>query len=75
MRRVMKRTNRPLLQSADPEAVMRNFIEVRYPIYAQAPVMVESRDIPHDAMAGHVLTALAAHFAAQLPPPAEGPSP
>jgi shikimate kinase len=72
MRRVMKRSNRPLLQSADPEAVMRNFIEVRYPIYAQAPIMVESRDIPHDAMAGHVLHALAAHFAS-APPPTQGP--
>ncbi len=66
MRRVTKRSNRPLLRSADPEAVMRGFMETRHPIYAEAPVIVESRDISHDAMAGHVLEALAAHL---LPPP------
>ena len=62
MRRVMKRANRPLLQSANPEAVMRGFMEARYPVYAQAPVVVESRDISHDAMAGYVINALAAHL-------------
>ena len=71
MKRVMKRSNRPLLQASDPEAVMRNFIEVRYPIYAEAPVVVESRDIPHDVMAGRVIAALAAHL---LPQP-EGEAP
>ena len=62
MRRVMKRTNRPLLQSANPEAIMRGFMEVRYPVYAEAPVIVESRDISHDAMADYVINALAAHL-------------
>jgi shikimate kinase len=69
MRRVMKRTNRPLLRSADPEAVMRGLMEARYPIYADATIRVESRDISHDAMAGHVIDALAAH----LLPPSPGP--
>ena len=69
MKRVLKRSNRPLLQAADPQAVMRNFIEVRYPIYAGAPVVVESRDIPHDAMASRVIAALTVHL---LPPSAGG---
>ncbi len=64
MRRVMKRQNRPLLRSADPEAVMRGLMEARYPTYAEAPVIVESRDISHDAMAGIVIEALAAHLMA-----------
>jgi shikimate kinase len=67
MRRVMKRTNRPLLRSADPEAVMRGLMEARYPIYAEAPVVVESRDISHDAMAGVVIEALAAHLVPPQP--------
>jgi shikimate kinase len=75
MRRVSKRSNRPLLRSADPEAVMRNFMQVRYPIYAQAPITVESRDISHDAMANHVLVALAAHFAGPTPAPLENSNP
>ena len=71
MKRVMKRSNRPLLQAADPEAVMRNFIEVRYPIYAEAPVVVDSRDIPHDVMANRVIAALAVY----LLPPSNGGAP
>ncbi len=58
MRRVMKRANRPLLRSNDPEAVMRELMQARYPTYAQAPVIVESRDISHDAMATIVIEAL-----------------
>ena len=58
MRRVLKRSNRPLLQSANPEEVMRGFMAARYPIYAQAQITVESRDLPHDAMATKVVEAL-----------------
>lgn len=65
MKRVMKRSNRPLLQAKDPEAVMRNFITMRYPVYAEAPVIVESRDLPHDIMAARAIEALADYL---LPP-------
>ena len=58
MRRVLKRSNRPLLQSSNPEEVMRGFMTTRYPIYAEAPVVVDSRDLPHDAMALRVIDAL-----------------
>ena len=33
MRRVLKRNNRPLLEK-DPEGVMRQLMETRYPVYA-----------------------------------------
>lgn len=59
MRRVAKRSNRPLLKTADPEATMRAFIEKRYPVYAEADVTVESRDVPHDVMAEAVIATLA----------------
>ena len=48
MKRVRKRSNRPLLQTDDPEAVMRNLINERYPVYAGSDIMVESKDVPHD---------------------------
>jgi shikimate kinase len=67
MRRVAKRSNRPLLKAADPEAVMRGFIEKRYPVYAEADVTVESRDVPHDVMADTVIAAL---LKSRLFPPA-----
>lgn len=59
MRRVSRRDNRPLLKVADPEAVMRNLIETRYPVYAGADITVESRDVPHEVIVGDILDALA----------------
>jgi shikimate kinase len=59
MKRVAKRNDRPLLKADDPEAVMRQLMEARYPIYAQADVTVESRDVQHQQMVGDVIRALA----------------
>ncbi len=59
MKRVMKRNDRPLLRTADPEAVMRGLIEDRYPVYAEADVTVECRDVQHAQMVNDVLRALA----------------
>lgn len=59
MKRVMRRQDRPLLQDGDPEAVMRKLIDKRYPIYAQADVTVESRDVQHSLMVNDVIRALA----------------
>jgi shikimate kinase len=58
MKRVARRSNRPLLKSPDPEAAMRRFIEVRYPVYALADIPVDSRDVSHDVMAETVIRAL-----------------
>jgi shikimate kinase len=60
MRRVRKRTNRPLLQNADPEGTMRRLIEVRHPVYALADVTVESHEIPHDRVAAEIVRSLKA---------------
>ena len=46
MRRVRKRSNRPLLQNPDPEGTMQRLIDARYPVYALADVCVESREGP-----------------------------
>lgn len=63
MRRVKRRSNRPLLQTADPEATMRDLIEIRSPVYATADVTVVSHDCTHEAMADLVVTALLDHLA------------
>jgi shikimate kinase len=60
MRRVLKRNTRPLLEK-DPEGVMRQLMETRYPIYAAADITVESRDLPHDTVIGEIVDALAKH--------------
>ena len=58
LRRVLKRNNRPLLEK-DPEGAMRQLMETRYPVYAKADITVESHDLPHDAIVGEIIDALA----------------
>jgi shikimate kinase len=59
MRRVSRRSNRPLLKNDDPEAVMRRLMDERYPIYASADIAVTSRDVAHTAVVNDVINALA----------------
>jgi shikimate kinase len=61
MKRVRRRDNRPLLKAENPEEVMQKLIEQRYPVYAQADITVESRDVPHNSIVSDVIRALAAH--------------
>ncbi|MCH9766068.1 MAG: shikimate kinase [Alphaproteobacteria bacterium] len=63
MRRVLRRDNRPLLKTKDPEVVMRDLMAERYSIYAEADVTVESREVPHDVIVSDVLTAVAKRLA------------
>jgi shikimate kinase len=62
MKRVRKRSNRPLLKTDNPEAVMRKLITERYPVYANSSVMVESRDVPHDQIVAACIETLADHL-------------
>ena len=58
MSRVRRRDNRPLLKGGDPEKVMRDLMQKRYPVYALADITVESRDLPHDVIVADVIEAL-----------------
>jgi shikimate kinase len=60
MRRVARRDNRPLLKTVDPEARMRALMTERYPIYAEADVTVDSREVPHDVIVDEIVRALMA---------------
>ena len=61
MRRINKRKNdRPLLQTADPAATLRELLVAREPFYALADLTVQSREVPHDAIVSEIMTALAA---------------
>jgi shikimate kinase len=70
LRRVLKRNNRPLLEK-DPEGVMRQLMETRYPVYANADITVESHDLPHDAIVGEIIDALAKSLLLAAPVVAE----
>jgi shikimate kinase len=58
VRRVAKRSNRPLLKTGNPEVVMQNLMDARYPVYAQADITVESRDVPHELIVAEILERL-----------------
>jgi len=60
--RVSRRSNRPLLKTANPRETMRELIDTRYPIYAEADVTVVSRDVPQDQVAGDIVAALIEHL-------------
>jgi shikimate kinase len=60
MRRVRRRNNRPLLQTEDPQAVMQQLMDERYPIYAQADITIESREVSHDIVVSEIVTQLSA---------------
>jgi shikimate kinase len=60
VRRVAKRNTRPLFEGRDAEAVVRDLMQARYPIYAAvADLVVESRDVPHEVIVGEIIEALA----------------
>ena len=62
--RVQRRSNRPLLKTANARQTLEELIAKRYPIYAEADITVQSRDVPQDQVASEVIEALGAHFGA-----------
>jgi shikimate kinase len=66
LKRVSKRGGRPLLEQNDPAAVLQKLMDERYPVYADADITVQSRDVQQNEMVQAVLKALA-NFDA--PPP------
>lgn len=62
MSRVKRRSNRPLLKTDDPEAVIQRLLDERNPYYAEATIHVQSRDVAHDVVIDEILLALANHL-------------
>lgn len=60
--RVSRRSNRPLLKTANPRETLQKLIEARYPVYAEADVTVVSRDVPQDQVASEVIDAVLAYL-------------
>ena len=58
MRRVKRRADRPLLQTADPAATVGRLIEEREPIYQHADLTIWSRDVPHEKIVDECIHAL-----------------
>lgn len=60
--RVRRRSNRPLLRTPDLEARIDQLIAERYPVYAEADIHVQSRDVAHDIVIEDIVAALAARL-------------
>jgi len=58
LQRVKRRSNRPLLRTADPEATVDRLLAERNPIYAEADIHIQSRDVAHDVVIDDILAAL-----------------
>ena len=69
--RVKKRTHRPLLRGGDPKEILERLMSQRYPVYAEADIVVDSTAQPADITTEQVLGALRRH----LEPQTQGPQP
>jgi shikimate kinase len=63
--RVRKRAHRPLLRQGDPKDILARLMSQRYPVYAEADLVVESTAQPADITTEQVLEALRRHLAAR----------
>lgn len=57
--RVNKRDTRPLLKTENPKQTLENLMIARYPIYADADLTVQSRDVRKETIVNEVLAAIA----------------
>jgi shikimate kinase len=57
-KRVGRKENRPLLAGKDPRVALEAQAKERYPIYAEADLVVETGDTPHHAAVEAILKAL-----------------
>lgn len=62
LRRVKRRADRPLLQTADPAATIERLIAERTPFYQQADIEILSRDVPHEKIVDECAEALHARL-------------
>jgi shikimate kinase len=69
--RVSRRTNRPLLKVGDSRTVLSELIELRYPVYGEANVVVESGESSPEATVTRAIAALASCPLATTPPQME----
>lgn len=58
MRRVKRRSDRPLLQTTDPEATVGRLMREREPVYQEADLTIWSRDVPHEKIVEECIEAL-----------------
>jgi len=74
VKRTARRDHRPLLKGRDPRRVLEQLIAERYPIYAEADIIVDSGDGPHEIVVQEILSGLRRREAAGEAPERAGAS-
>lgn len=67
MRRVRRKSDRPLLKGRDPEATLKQLLAEREPVYAAADIVVTSREGPHDTVVDTIMDELDRRLATERP--------
>ena len=67
LRRVKRRSDRPLLQTEDPAATIERLIAARGPFYSLADLTIVSRDVPHERIVDECIEALHGFLCAAAP--------
>jgi shikimate kinase/3-dehydroquinate synthase len=61
VRRTSGRTHRPLLANGDPEAILRNLMAARHPVYAEADIVVQCGEDSPETTTARVMETLHRH--------------
>jgi len=64
VRRVGRKSGRPLLADRDPAEVLNALAQARYPLYAEAHLHVDAGDTTHGVTVAAIMTAVAEHLKA-----------
>ena len=59
MKRIKRRSDRPMLKTQDPGETLRRLMQERDPVYAEADVIVHSREVPHEIIIAEIISAVA----------------
>jgi shikimate kinase len=62
VKRVSRRNDRPLLRGVDPREKLASLIDERYPVYAEADIVIDSVDAPPEETVAAARRALEAHL-------------
>jgi shikimate kinase len=66
LKRIKRRSDRPLLKTGDPAETLAHLMAQRYPVYGEADLTVQSRDVAHDTIVDDIAAGLAPLLAARL---------
>jgi len=58
MRRIRRKSDRPLLAGKDPEETLKKLLSEREPLYAGARIVVTSREGPHETVVDSIIDAI-----------------